>query len=340
MAQRTRIVDVAAAAGVSVATVSLALSGGGRMSDATRENVRRIAEQMNYAPNRLASSLRSQRSQLIGLLSDEIATTPFAGRVVLGAQDAAAESGLLLLVANSNGRDDVEAEQIRQLLSHQVDGLIYAKMFHQEALPPKGLGRTPFVMVDVEIPGGTVSSIVPDEEHIGRTATEHLLAAGHRRIGYLAGSGSSPAVRGRLVGYQRALAQAGLLPELELVLSGPTTTVGGREAAAALLDLDTPPTAIFCFNDQMAMGVYQAAQARGLSIPNDLSVVGVDNLEIIAGALEPGLTTVALPHYEMGRWAVQRLEALIRGEASADRTDQVQLACELIERGSVAAPRG
>ncbi|MFM6975117.1 MAG: LacI family DNA-binding transcriptional regulator [Agromyces sp.] len=337
MPQRTRIVDVASAAGVSVATVSLALSGGGRMSDETRERVRAIAAAMNYAPNRLASSLRSQRSRLIGLLSDEIATTPFAGRVVLGAQDAAAELGMLLLVANSNGRPEVEADQLRQLLAHQVDGLIYAKMFHQHALPPKGLGKTPMVMVDVVTPGSDVPTIVPDEVQIGRMATERLIEAGHRNIAFLNGGSSTPATRGRLQGYQDALKHAGIPWDPALVHIGQATTSGGREACLAALSVAHPPTAVFCFNDQMAMGAYQAASERGLRIPTDLSVIGVDNLELISGALSPGLTTVALPHYEMGRWAVMQLDELIRG-SGAQADGLTELACQLIERESVGAP--
>lgn len=332
MASRTRIIDVASAAGVSVATVSLALSGGGRMSVATRDRVRQIAADMNYAPNRLASSLRSQRSRIIGLLSDEIATTPFAGRVVLGAQDAAAELGLLLLVANSNGRAEVEAEQLRQLTSHQVDGIIYAKIFHQQAIPPRVLGKTPVVMVDVETPGSLIPAVVPDEVQIGRAATEALISAGHRRIGMLTGSASA-AARGRQSGYRAALSAAGIEWDAALVASAATTAVGGREAAGVLLD-GQRPTALFCFNDQMAMGAYQAAARRGLRIPADLSIVGVDDLELISAALDPGLTTVALPHYEMGRWAVGQLEALITGASAA--SGLTQLPCELIERGSIA----
>jgi len=334
---RVGIRDVAAAAGVSVTTVSHSLSGGGVLPETTRKRVQLIAHELGYAPNRLASGLRNQRSQTIGFVSDEIATTPFAGAVVLGAQEAAAEHDWVLMVVNSNMDTDLENREIRALLQHQVDGIVYARMYHQKVVVPSILGNIPTVLLDAECDDDRFASIVPDEAGAAATAVEYLVRAGHTRIGYLANQDDIPAARSRLAGYRDSLRAHGLSVDESLISTASPSAAGGRTAALALLSRAERPTALFCFNDQMAMGAYQAAAIAGLSVPGDLSIIGIDNLELIAGALFPGLTTVALPHYEMGRWAIQRLYAEIDGDMANDPR-HVQLHCPLVERSSVAPP--
>ena len=337
MSKRVGIRDVADAAGVSMTTVSHALSGGGVLSDKTREHVRLVASRLNYAPNRLASGLRSQRSQTIGFISDEISTTPFAGKVVLGAQDGAAERDLVLMIVNSDSDETLESREIEALLQRQVDGIIYARMYHQSVEVPAALADVPTVLLDAESDDAKLSSVVPDEFGAAVTAVNHLADAGHRRIGYVANEDDILAAHGRLRGFRTAMAARGLtVDESEIVTAHPDAH-GGRDAATRILDRPDRPTAVFCFNDRMAMGAYQAAALLGLSVPADLSIVGVDNLEIIAADLLPGLTTLALPHYEMGRWAIDRLHRQIVGGTS-DSPFQEQLECPLIERGSVAPP--
>lgn len=338
MNNRVGIRDVAAAAGVSITTVSHSLSGGGVLSDKTRKRVQRIAKDLNYAPNRLASGLRNQRSQTIGFVSDEIATTPFAGGVVLGAQDAAATFDWVLMVVNSNMDLELEAREIGALLQHQVDGIVYARMYHQRVIVPDQLAGVPTVLLDAECDENRFASIVPDEAGAARTAIEYLVRAGHRRIGYLSNKDDIPATHSRLAGYRESLEAHGIVFDPSLVATTSPSAKGGRHAASALLARSDRPTALFCFNDQMAMGAYQAAAIAGMSIPADISIVGVDNLEIIAGSLYPGLTTVALPHYEMGKWAIERLHAEIAGTAEGD-PQHVELHCPITERSSVAPPR-
>lgn len=329
---------------MSVTTVSHAISGKGQVSAATRANVLRIAAELSYAPNRIASALRRQRSGIIGLVSDEIATTPFAGRLVLGAQYAAAQRGLLLMVVNSNGDVLVERTQIQALLAHQVDAVIYAKMYHQQVQFPALLQQVPTVLVDAFDPDASVPTVVPDEEAIGEAAVDHLIRNGHRSILHFTIGEDTPARRGRLAGYRRALERAGIAFDERLVLSvsverGAAATGIARVAFASYLQRGNRPTAVFCFNDQFAMGVYQAAALFDLQIPRDLSVVGVDNLEIIAANLAPGLTTVALPHYEMGRWAVDTIGQLLEvGGRVAAPTRVSRMLCDLIVRESVAPP--
>ncbi|WP_113718175.1 LacI family DNA-binding transcriptional regulator [Arthrobacter dokdonensis] len=341
MSSRVGIRQVAKAAGVSVTTVSHALNdvGGARVSEETRQRVQAVAREMNYAPNRLASGLRNQRSGTIGFISDEISTTPFAGRMILGAQEAAKKKGLLLLLLNTAGDVEVEEAEIRALLQHQVDGIVYATMYHRQVDVPELLSGIPTVLADASAPGARVSSVVPDEERGARSAVSELLAAGHRRIGFVTNEDNIPATRQRLAGYKAALRDYGVAYEPSLVVAHRSTAAGGFNAAAHLLSLDDSPTALFCFNDQMAMGAYQAAAVAGLSIPADLSVIGFDNLEIIAGNLLPALTTMQLPHYEMGVWAIEQLEQEIARPAGPDDSvKQVLLDCPLVRRDSVAPP--
>lgn len=346
-ARRPSITAVAAMAGVSPTTVSHALSGTRAVRAETRERVIRAAAQLGYSPNRLASGLRLQHSGVIGLASDRIATTPFAGRIVQGAQDAARERGAVLMMVDSEGDPELEAAQLRSLADHRVDGIIVARMFHQEIARPDALGATPVVLVDAVPSGGwRVPAVAPDEHGIATTAVAHLLAAGHRRIALATTTDDAPASRGREAGFRSALDEAGLGASHALVERGTSDASGGRAAGRRLLDRPATerPTAVFCFNDQMAMGVYQAASALGLDVPGDCSVLGVDDLDIVAAALEPALTTIALPHREMGRWGATMLLDLVEGGHPAaswatDAAAPVLLRCELIERASVAPPR-
>jgi len=334
---RVGIRDVAAAAGVSVTTVSHALNEAGQLSQETRDRVKRIAGELRYSPNRLASGLRSQRSQIIGFVGDEISTTPYAGRVILGAQEAAAERGCVLMIVNSATDPGLEELEINALLQHQADGIIYARMYHQNLRVPAVLRGTPTVLLDAESGDLDLSSVVPDEVGAARTAVTHLIEAGHRRIGYLANVDDIPASIGRLAGYRQTLLDHGIQIDESLIATGDATTSGGRAVASELLNRSDRPTALFCFNDRMGMGAYQAASLAGIRIPDDLSIVSVDNFELVADALLPGLTSVELPHYEMGRWAIERLLAEL--DAPDPLTpDHVQMYCPLIERGSVAPP--
>jgi LacI family transcriptional regulator len=247
------------------------------------------------------------------------------------------------MVVDSEGHAGLEARQLRSLADHRVDGILMARMSHQEVARPEALGDTPVVLVDaVPADGWRVPAIAPDERRIAATAVAHLLAAGHRRIAMASTADDAPATRGREAGFRAALAEAGLavagaLPVL--IERGTSDAPGGRAAGRRLLDRAAAerPTAVFCFNDQMAMGVYQAASALGLVVPRDCSIVGVDNLEIVSAALEPGLTTIALPHREMGRWGMTTLLDRIDGTVT-DAAEPLLLASELVERGSVAPP--
>ena len=339
MAARVNIRDVARAAGVSVTTVSHALSEArnSRVNARTVEHIKAIAEELGYAPNRLASGLRNQRSGIIGLVSDEITTTPFAGAMIQGAQDAASEHGHLLMVVNSGLDNELERQEIRALQQHQVDGILYARMFNQRVVLPAELQGMPTIVLDATTDRPDLSSVVPDESGAGEAAAGLLAGAGHRRIAMINNEDDIPAAHGRLQGFRAGLGRHGVpLPE-EFVVAGHPSTAGGREAALGLLSRTDRPTGLFCFNDQMAMGAYQAAGHLWLKVPEDISIVGVDNLELIADALWPGLSTLALPHYEMGRWAVLKLLRELEDPGIPRAHEQIP--CPLVERNSVAPPR-
>src|SRR3954471_888334 len=333
--KRVGIHDVARAAGVSVTTVSHALNGRGQVSAQTRSRVESAAAELGYSPNRIASALRRQRTGVVGFVSDEIATTPFAGRILLGAQDASAELGTLLMVVNSNGDAEVERAQIGSLLGQRVDAIVYATMGHRQSRVPALLAAVPTVLVNTFDPEADLVSVVPDEEGIGYTATRRMIEAGHRALVHLTIEQPGPAVERRQVGYEKALAEVGAEAPVVRV-PGRANAAAGREALRRAVEEHPDLTGVGCFNDLMAMGVYQVASIElDLAIPERLSVIGVDNLETVAAQLQPGLTTVALPHYEMGRWGLARAAAL-----AADRAvpvEQTLLPGPLVERDSVVA---
>lgn len=335
---RARISDVAMAAGVSVTTVSLVMNDvESRISPDTRRRVREAAEAVGYTPSSVARGLRAKRTKTIGLISVQIATTPFAGRMIAGAQDVAREHGFLVFLVDTGADETIEREAIAALAAQQVDAMIYASMWSQVVEPPSGLPPHT-VFLDCRPSTGEYRSVSPDDRSGGAAAVRELIAAGHRRIAYVDTSDPGPIASGlRLAGYRAELAAAGIEMDPAWHVKGDTSAQGGRRAADEVLDLPESrrPTAIFCFNDRMAMGVYTAAHRRGLVIPRDLSIVGYDDQQLVAAELDPPLTTVALPHYEMGRWAMEvALGVRVDGELGADYL----MECPVIRRDSVGPP--
>jgi len=333
--------DVARVAGLSRTTVSLVLSGkaGSSIPESTRERVRSVAMELGYVPNALASGLRRKTSDTIGLISDVVATTPFAGQMLHGAHEAAWQARKLIVLVNTEGDPEQERLGIKQMLERRVEGILYATMFHQVIDPPRGMEGVPVVLLDARTVDSSVPSVVPDDLGGARTAVQHLIEAGHRRIGMIQEDHGAPAAVERLMGYRQVLAEAGVVADLSLIARGSGDASGGLSAATMLLARPDPPTALFCFNDRMAMGAYRAARRLGLVIPNDLSIVGFDNHDVIAPWLDPPLTTVQLPHLEMGRSSMEHLLALIAGDIPLGTAPlQLRIACPLVVRESVSAP--
>jgi LacI family transcriptional regulator len=281
----------------------------------------------------MARGLSLQRSHTIGLVSDEIATSSHAGKVIQGAQDAAWADATMLLVVNTNSNRDIERTALEMLLSRQVEGLIYATMYHRAVAPPPALAQAPAVLLDCYVADRSLPSVVPDEVQGGRAATELLLRKGHRRIGFINNVEPIPAAIGRLEGYKQALASYGVPFDPSLVRTGTSTAAEGYRYALELMQLPERPSALFCFNDTMVMGAYEAVKRLDLVIPSDVAIVGFDNHELIASQLNPPLTTMELPHYQMGQSAVQYLLKHVDGSRLAPI--QHTLACRLVERASV-----
>jgi LacI family transcriptional regulator len=326
--------DVAQRAGVSQTTVSFVVNGRTDIiiSDETKERVLAAVKELDYRPNAIARSLRSSKSQLIGLISDEIATTVHAVQIVLGAQKAAWNLGKLLLMINTARNEEIKTAAVRTMLEHQVESIIYATMYHRVANSPAGLRNVPSVMVDCFTPDHSLPSVVPNEVQGGRTATEALIQRGHRRIGFINNIDAIPATFGRLAGYREALTAHDLAFNESFVQRAQSDSGGGYDGATALMQLSEPPTAIFCFNDRMAMGAYDALRKAGRSIPDDVAVIGFDDEELISAHLYPPLTTVRLPHYEMGEWAVNFLAQY--GDAPLPPVQHL-IDCPLVNRASV-----
>lgn len=331
--------DVAKLAGVSQTTVSFVINKNPNASipEETKDRVWAAVLELGYRPNIIARGLRSNRTYTIGLISDEVATTPYAVQIIHGAQDQAWENGYIILMINTGGNPDMKEAALHAMHDRKVDGIVYATMYHREVRPHNMLRDFPSVLLDCFIADHSLPSVTPDEVTGGREATAYLISKGHRRIGLINNLEPVPARGGRLEGYRQALLNHDIPYDKNLVVDGiDGIPEGGYAGTMQLLQQTEKPTALFCFNDRMAMGAYDAIRKLGLSIPEDVAVIGFDNQELIAADLYPGLTTMALPHYEMGQWAVQHLIQLIDNPEMRNSEQPVQqlLNCPIIVRDS------
>jgi LacI family transcriptional regulator len=334
--KRPSMYDVARLAGVSQTTVSFVVNNvpDTNIPQETRDRIWAAVEELGWRPNAMARGLSLRRSQTIGLISDEIATSSHAGKIIQGAQDAVWAHAKMLLVINTGSHSDIEHAALEMVLERQVEGIIYATMYHHPVTPASDLSTVPTVLLDCYVADRSLPSVVPDEVQGGRTATEVLLRNGHRRIGFINTVDPIPAAYGRLAGYKQALAAYAVPFDEGLVRTGSSHAAEGYRCTIELMQGPVRPTALFCFNDSMAMGAYDALKKLGLAIPGDVAVVGFDNHELIAAQLYPPLTTMELPHYAMGQWAIHYLLEHTDGPPAPPAIQHV-IACRLIERSSV-----
>lgn len=339
MAKKVTIADIAERAGVSRATVSRVLNNFDYISADKRQLVERAMEELNYKPSLVARHMRTQKSKMIGFLTDEVATTPYAGDIIKGAEEAAWKHDYTMLVMSAGHENHRVDAAVDAMLEREVEGIIYAAMYHRPVKLPENIFSVPVVLANCYDPQSRVPAVVPNEELGGYQATEALLKNGHRRIGFIniyQVNDGIPASRGRQLGYQQALTDHNISFDETFVRNGQGTPDDGYMYAHELLNLAMPPTAIFCGNDRTAMGAYDALRERGLKIPDDVAIIGFDNQEIIAASLRPSLSTMQLPHYEMGQWAMQKLiNTDFDNESSAGYYQQHKLICEFVERNSV-----
>ncbi|MET1004385.1 MAG: LacI family DNA-binding transcriptional regulator [Propionibacteriaceae bacterium] len=337
MARKATSQDVATLAGVSRSAVSLVLNGRGHGNIAADKQaaIRQAAEQLNYTPNAVALSLRNQRTHTIGVVTDAIATTAFGGNLLQGASDAAAQEGYLLLVIDTHYDYDRELEAYQTLHNRQVDAFLFAAMSLRPYHAPERMLSAPSALANCFDVQDAVSSFIPDDVAGGRHAAQALIDAGHRDIVMLSGTHDVIAAEQRETGFRQAMTAAGLSFS-EPVVAG-WEMDKGFAAASHLLDQPERPSAIICANDRLAVGVALAAGRLGVSIPGDLSIVGYDDDENIAPCMTPALTTVALPHREMGDRAMQLILSELSG-LPREPPVRVLLDCPLVLRESVAPP--
>jgi LacI family transcriptional regulator len=331
--RKATLQQVAQRAGVSRTTASFVLTGRDadmRISQNARDRVVRAALELDYRPNRISRGLRTSVTHTIGLVSDTIATEPFAGEIIRGAVTAALANDRMLFVVETEGDPHAEDQLVRDMLDRQVDGFIYAAMFTQEVQIPARLVGQPLVLLncwaDLQL-----QTVIPDEINAGRDAARILLDAGHRDGIYIVGEPAPHlfAGRERVTGVDEALGAArvrcaGILPcAWQPALA--------HAAVGELLATGVRPSAFICLNDRVALGVYEALGEEGLRMPDDVSVVSFDD-SFLAPWLRPALTSVALPHYDMGKRAV---ELLVEGGTDAG---EHRIAMPVRRRESVAAP--
>ncbi|WP_427015635.1 LacI family DNA-binding transcriptional regulator [Pseudarthrobacter sp. P1] len=336
--------DVARRAGVSRSAVSFVLNGraDGNIAKDKQALILAAARELDYTPNAVARSLQSQRTHTIGVVTDSIASSPYAGKLLKGATDAALARGYLLLVIDTHQDASREAAAFTALRDRQVDALMFAAMSLRSYDPPAQLAAGPAVLANSFDPSGALRGVVPDEVSGGRSAAGVLIEAGHRDIAYLCGTPEMVATGRRLEGFLQAVAAAGLPPAT--VQTAGWEINEGYDAAMDLLRAPgggvraDRPTGIACANDRVAVGVIIACGQLGLRVPEDLSILGYDDDEPLAATCVPGLTTVALPHREMGEHAITLLLDAVDGGPAPAGGPTTMLPCPVVTRGSVAGP--
>jgi len=326
------IKDIARLARVSHPTVSRALQNSPLVNAATAAKIRKIAEAAGYRPSAVARGLVTRRTRTVGLVVTTVAD-PFAGEVACGIEQAANNHGYAVFLANSNADAECERKMVQAMAERRVDGIIVtSSRVGSDYLPMLAELNVPMVLVNDQYPGEFVHSVMIANEDGSRAATEHLIELGHKRIAYVGDRSGYQTETERLKGYMQALAKAGIEFAAELAVHGDGRPEAAVEAVNGLLKLADPPTAVCCYNDMTALGATRAIRARGLRVPEDVSVTGFDDL-FFAEYLEPPLTTVRQPMRLMGRIAMESLFKLMSGE---DSVAQVKVEAELIVRGSTA----
>ncbi|WP_062061816.1 LacI family DNA-binding transcriptional regulator [Cellvibrio sp. OA-2007] len=330
----SNIRDVARLAGVSVATVSRALSNPEKVSDESLEKVHNAIAQVGYRPNMLARNFRSARAYAVVVLVPDIAN-PFYSLFIRALEDRAQQKGYAVLLGDTRGTPEREMDYIRRVETRLADGIVQLRPSSEKSqnnIPPD----IPCVNAcGCEYTTGPAIRI--DNRAAAKTMVNYLLSLGHKRIGVISGLKDNPHAIDRLEGYKEALAEAGIPFEKDLIAEGDFTMWSGLNAAFQFCNMKVRPTAIFSMNDEMAIGAMQTLKNQGIRIPEDMSVTGFDDIAYSKYS-DPSLTTISQPAEEMGKMAMDMLLKVIEGEPLSQR--ECVLPTEFIIRKSTGPGPG
>jgi LacI family transcriptional regulator len=332
--------EVAHQAKVSVGTVSNVLAGSATVRPELRRRVEEAMRGLDYHPNQIARSLKTRQTKTLGLVISDI-TNPFFPQVVRGAEDAAMESGYLLITLNTDDNPERERRALSMLRARMVDGLLLtvaatrADLKHVEQFRASGL---PIVCIDRKVPNIPIDLVCSDNVRGARMCMQHLLSRGHRRIGYLSGTVGLFTAETRLAGFQQALDEAGITADQRLVRHGDFRLESGYRLAKEMLLEHDPPTALFASNAMMGFGALKAIHELGLRCPEDVALAMFDDVPF-GDVIQPRLTVVAQPAYEMGRVAAKLLIARLEGRETSPEPVCHLLIPELLVRESTIARR-
>jgi len=326
------IKDIAKVAGVSHSTVSRALTDSPLVALETKQHIQRIAREMGYIPSAIARGLVTKRTATIGLVVTTIAD-PFIAEVARGVEETALDNNYSVILCNCNTEPERELACVRTFREKRVDAIIVTSSRVGNLYVPllEELG-VPVVLINNQQEGQYIHSVRTDNLRGGRLAGEYLFSLGHRQIAYISGPLNAHSSLERLEGCRAALQEYGLDIPDAWVTHGDGRTGSGRASAALLLQRTPGPTAIFCYNDMTAIGALQAAKAAGRQVPNDLSLIGYDDIAF-AALVDPPLTTIAQAKHTLGQWAMNLALSLLNGQEEAG---DIVLAPRLVERASCA----
>jgi len=326
--------DVAREAGVSQTTVSFVLNDNQdvHIAKQTRDRVLDVVKRLGYLRQPgITTRRRPNSAPFIGFIVDEIDTSIFAAISIQGAKEAAWDAGYVLDIAMTSSDPDYEKIVLNRWMDDGVAGVIYASILTRQITPPEQLKSMNSVLLNCHSKEQPYTAVLPSETLGGFTATQSLIAAGCKRIAFIGGEEWMEAANERRDGYRNALTSHNIQADESLIRPGNFLPSGGHEATMELMALAEPPDGIFCSNDLVAIGAYEALKELGKRIPEDIAIVGYDDQEI-ARHLNPPLSTVLLPHREMGQWAVNWL--LTEGTKGARPPTTFRLECPLVSRAS------
>lgn len=310
------------------------INGTRYVSDDLKSKVLSVMECLDYQPNRIARSLRKKQTNSLGLILADI-TNPFYSEIAWSIEYLSYLRKFSVMLCNSDGDPEKEQFYINQLAQWQVDGIILvSSMISSTRMLPVSDGSIPIILIDHDCPGYDFDTVIIDDYYAGRLATEHLVELGHKRIACITGSKETIPSYKRVYGYRSILEENGLEYDPDLVLRGDFNIISGINCANRLLGMENPPTAVFACNDLMAMGVMQSAFSHGKNVPNDISVVGLDDI-YWSKYIVPPLTTIKLPIHQMAEEAVKCFMNRVENPNSACRT--VTLEVHLEKRSSTSA---